>query len=85
MNPENTVNTAKNIAIPAHRKIRKTTPESKQRLLRPYDIFYLSFPEKTHDATTKETCIKIAYCLEYQNSSHDISKRQTNGIFLKNW
>ena len=52
MNPENTVNTAKNIAIPAHRKIRKTTSESKQRVLQPYNIFYLSFLEKIHDATT---------------------------------
>ena len=85
MNPENTVNTAKNIAIPAHRKIRKTTSESKQRVFQPFYIFYLSFLEKIHVATMLETFTKIAHCLEYQNSSHDISKRQTNGIFLKNW
>ena len=83
MTPENTVNTTKNIAIQAHRKTRKTTSQSKQRVFQPYNIFYLSFLDKIHDATTLETFTKIAYCLEYQTSSHDISKRQTNGIFLK--
>ena len=83
MNPENAVNTAKNIAIPAHRKTRTTTSESKQRVFQLYNIFYLSFLEKVHVAMMLETFTKIAYCLECQNSSHDISKRQPMAFFLK--
>ena len=49
MNPENTLNKAKNIAIPAYRKIRKTTSENNQRV--PNHITYLSFLEKILVAT----------------------------------
>ena len=51
-NPKNTVNKAKDIAIPAYHKIRRTTSENKQRVPQPYNIFYLSFLEKIHVATT---------------------------------
>ena len=42
MNPENTLNKAKNIAIPAYRKIRKTTSENKQRVPQPYNLSFIS-------------------------------------------
>ena len=49
---QNTVNIAKNIAISACHKIRRTTSENKQRVPQPYNIFYLSFQEKIFVATT---------------------------------
>ena len=72
------MNKAKNIAISACHKIRRTTSENKQRVSQPYNIFYLSFIEKFMSPRRKKLLPKSRTALEYQNRSHDISKRQTS-------
>ena len=61
-NPENTLNKAKNIGIPAQYESVKTTSANTQRVRQSYNIFYFSFLEKFHVATTQQTLIKIEYC-----------------------
>ena len=63
INPENTFNIkAKNIGIPAHYTIEKTTSGNAERVSQPYDIFYFSFLEKFHVAAMQQTLSKFEYC-----------------------